>query len=244
MRGAPNIVLIGPMGSGKTAVGRSLARHLGRPFYDSDAEIVRRTGWADLGMAPWIAAARALPAEDAVVLDNTAPESPGRRRIVAPLFRSIANFDDFDPLRAEPEIDFAFSTPEKVPQIACDRHQFGQAMTNVLKNAAEAIEAHRHDAGPDYRGRIAVEVIADARFVTVTVSDNGVGLPSQGAERILEPYVTTREKGTGLGLAIVKKIVEEHAGEINFASQGGGGSKVTLRFARDPLAAAGVEAAA
>ena len=44
MRGAPNIVLIGPMGSGKTAVGRSVARHLGRPFYDSDAEIVRRTG--------------------------------------------------------------------------------------------------------------------------------------------------------------------------------------------------------
>ena len=44
MHGAPNIVLIGPMGSGKTAVGRSIARHLGRPFYDSDAEIVRRTG--------------------------------------------------------------------------------------------------------------------------------------------------------------------------------------------------------
>jgi shikimate kinase len=44
MRGAPNIILIGPMGSGKTAVGRSLARFLGRPFYDSDAEIVRRTG--------------------------------------------------------------------------------------------------------------------------------------------------------------------------------------------------------
>src|SRR5690348_16909283 len=44
MRGAPNIFLIGPMGSGKTAVGRSLARHLGKPFYDSDTEIVRRTG--------------------------------------------------------------------------------------------------------------------------------------------------------------------------------------------------------
>jgi shikimate kinase len=44
MRGAPNVILIGPMGSGKTAVGRSLARHLSRPFYDSDTEIVRRTG--------------------------------------------------------------------------------------------------------------------------------------------------------------------------------------------------------
>jgi two-component system nitrogen regulation sensor histidine kinase NtrY len=144
---------------------------------------------------------------------------------------------------ARPEIDFGFSAEEKLPKIACDRHQFGQAMTNVLKNAAEAIEARRRDAEPDFRGRIDVEVGADERYFTVAVSDNGVGLPSQGAERILEPYVTTREKGTGLGLAIVKKIVEEHAGEMSFASNGGGGTKVTLRFARDPLAAAGVEAA-
>ena len=144
---------------------------------------------------------------------------------------------------ARPEIDFAFSASENVPQIACDRHQFGQAMTNVLKNAAEAIEARRHDAEPDFRGRIAVEVVTDDRYVTVTVIDNGIGLPSQGAERILEPYVTTREKGTGLGLAIVKKIVEEHAGEMSFASQGEGGTKVTLRFARDPLVVPGVEAA-
>jgi two-component system nitrogen regulation sensor histidine kinase NtrY len=144
---------------------------------------------------------------------------------------------------ARPEIDFSFLAPEMVPPIACDRHQFGQAMTNVLKNAAEAIEARQRDIGQGYRGRIAVEVGTDARYFTVTVSDNGIGLPSEGAERILEPYVTTREKGTGLGLAIVKKIVEEHAGEMSFTSNGGEGTKVTLRFARDPLAAAGVEAA-
>jgi two-component system nitrogen regulation sensor histidine kinase NtrY len=144
---------------------------------------------------------------------------------------------------ARPEIDFSFAAPDNVPKIACDRHQFGQAMTNVLKNAAEAIEARRRDAEPDFRGRIAIEVETDARFVTVTVVDNGIGLPKQGAERILEPYMTTREKGTGLGLAIVKKIVEEHSGEMSFAKNRGGGTKVTLRFARDPLAAAGVEAA-
>jgi len=144
---------------------------------------------------------------------------------------------------ARPEIDFAFSAPEKLSPIACDRHQFGQAMTNVLKNAAEAIEARRRDADADFRGRIAVEATADARYFTVAVSDNGIGLPSQGAERILEPYVTTREKGTGLGLAIVKKIVEEHAGEMSFVGNEGGGATVTLRFARDPLAATDVEAA-
>ena len=60
----------------------------------------------------------------------------------------------------------------------------------------------------------------------------------------MEPYVTTREKGTGLGLAIVKKIVEEHGGELSFAAAPGGGTRATLRFARDPAAAgAGSEAA-
>jgi len=69
--------------------------------------------------------------------------------------------------------------------------------------------------------------------VVVTIADNGIGLP-QDRERIVEPYVTTRDKGTGLGLAIVKKIVEEHGGEMRFASADGGGTAVTMRFARDP----------
>ncbi len=61
------------------------------------------------------------------------------------------------------------------------------------------------------------------------------GLP-QDRVNILEPYVTTREKGTGLGLAIVNKIVEEHGGEMTFTSVETGGTRVTMRFARDPLA--------
>ena len=78
--------------------------------------------------------------------------------------------------------------------------------------------------------------------------DNGIGLP-QDRERIVEPYVTTREKGTGLGLAIVNKIVEEHGGDMTFANasdanmRGETGTRVTLRFARDPLAGDGSVAA-
>ena len=144
---------------------------------------------------------------------------------------------------ARPEIDYAFDAATDIPSLACDRHQFGQVMTNLLKNAAEAIEAKRRDAEPDYRGRIAVEVAAEAEAVVVTVTDNGVGLPTHGTERLLEPYVTTREKGTGLGLAIVKKIVEEHAGDMTFAGNDEGGTSVTVRFARDPAAARSIEAA-
>jgi two-component system nitrogen regulation sensor histidine kinase NtrY len=144
---------------------------------------------------------------------------------------------------ARPEINYAFRGGEDMPQLACDRHQFGQVMTNLLKNAAEAIEAKRKDAEPDYRGRIVVEASADERHFAVTVADNGVGLPSHGTDRLLEPYVTTRDKGTGLGLAIVKKIVEEHGGDMSFAGTDGGGTSVTVRFARDPVAASNSEAA-
>ncbi len=143
---------------------------------------------------------------------------------------------------AHPEIDFRLESEGETDMlIDCDRHQVGQAMTNVLKNAVEAIEARARNAEPDYRGRIAVGMAASAAMLTVTVEDNGVGLP-QDRERIVEPYVTTREKGTGLGLAIVNKIVEEHGGDMTFGGTTGGGTRVTLRFARDPLAAGKVAA--
>ncbi|MEO6387803.1 MAG: ATP-binding protein, partial [Croceibacterium sp.] len=137
---------------------------------------------------------------------------------------------------AHPQINYGFSAEADMPTIECDRHQFGQAMTNVLKNAAEAIEPKARSGEPDYRGRIDVAVAADPRHLTVTVTDNGVGLP-QGGQSILEPYVTTREKGTGLGLAIVKKIVEEHGGDLTFAAVPEGGTRASLRFSREPMAA-------
>ncbi len=80
-------------------------------FQDGRAEIVRRTGWPDLGMAPWLAAARRLPAEDAVVLDRALTADGRKVRIVVPMLSRIANFDEFDALRAEPEVEFAFVPP-------------------------------------------------------------------------------------------------------------------------------------
>ncbi|MDP1600767.1 cobyric acid synthase [Phenylobacterium sp.] len=80
-------------------------------FDDGRAEIVRRTGWPDCGMATWLAAARRLPAEDAVVLDQASVRQGRKVKVVAPLLSRIANFDDFDPLRSEPEVDFGFVPP-------------------------------------------------------------------------------------------------------------------------------------
>lgn len=137
---------------------------------------------------------------------------------------------------ARPEVDFAFSAERAAQErILCDRHQLGQAMTNVLKNALEAIEARARTEPAGYRGRVAVAMRGAGEAIAVSITDNGIGLP-EGGERITEPYVTTREKGTGLGLAIVKKIIEEHGGEMTFAPAEGGGTVVTMTFARDPLA--------
>ncbi len=143
---------------------------------------------------------------------------------------------------ARPDITFAFAADSELPPIACDRHQFGQAMTNVLKNAIEAVEARAKLEDAGYRGNISVAMRGEGESILVTIADNGIGLP-QDRERIVEPYVTTREKGTGLGLAIVNKIVEEHGGEMTFNPAEGGGAVVTMRFACDRTGAGRSEAA-
>ncbi len=93
-----------------------------------------------------------------------------------------------------------------------DSRMIGQAIGNVIKNAAEAIE------GAEFKDREAGAILVRAGkargFIVVDVIDNGKGLPRENRQRLLEPYMTTREKGTGLGLAIVKKIVEEHGGRL------------------------------
>jgi two-component system nitrogen regulation sensor histidine kinase NtrY len=139
-------------------------------------------------------------------------------------------------------IAFSVSSAELIDrEVRCDRHQFGQAMTNVLKNAVEAVEARAAEAKGQYAGEIAVTMRDAGDAIVVTIEDNGIGLPAN-PERITEPYVTTREKGTGLGLAIVNKIVDEHGGDMSFASAASGGTRVTLRFARNPNPIEGAQA--
>jgi two-component system nitrogen regulation sensor histidine kinase NtrY len=115
-----------------------------------------------------------------------------------------------------------------------DRRLVTQAVTNLVKNAREAIEA-RQGTQQEPVGRILVEASIEHETPFIRVTDNGVGLPKENRQRLTEPYMTTREKGTGLGLAIVKRIMEEHRGRIiledapeDFA--GGLGARITLYF--------------
>jgi two-component system nitrogen regulation sensor histidine kinase NtrY len=127
---------------------------------------------------------------------------------------------------AHPAITFSINASDPTLQLVCDRRQLGQALTNLVKNAVEAVEAKE-----DGNGEISVSLSGDVDgTIVLSVSDNGIGLPKE-RDRLAEPYMTTRAKGTGLGLAIVKKIVEEHGGTLDFSDREGGGTVITLRFA-------------
>ncbi|RUM97958.1 PAS domain-containing sensor histidine kinase [Pseudaminobacter arsenicus] len=93
-----------------------------------------------------------------------------------------------------------------------DSRLLSQAFGNIMKNAAEAIESTDRDS--DEPGVIRIKAERQDNVFRVDVIDNGKGLPHENRQRLLEPYMTTREKGTGLGLAIVKKIVEDHGGRL------------------------------
>lgn len=131
---------------------------------------------------------------------------------------------------AHPGVRFRLVHDDPPPTLVCDRRQIGQALTNIVKNAVEAIEA----AGQD--GNVTMTLEEAPGRVNIRVEDDGVGLPVE-RDRIVEPYMTTRARGTGLGLAIVKKIVEEHAGTIGFSDRTGGGTIVTMAFDTHMLAA-------
>jgi two-component system nitrogen regulation sensor histidine kinase NtrY len=131
---------------------------------------------------------------------------------------------------AHPEFRFETAFPAEPAIVSCDARLVGQAVINIVKNAAEAIEARIAERGPDPPGCIRIEVTAAAGQVAVVVEDNGKGLPQQDRERLTEPYVTTRAKGTGLGLAIVKKIMEDHQGELVLEDGEPDGARVKLVF--------------
>ncbi|MBO6755826.1 MAG: PAS domain-containing sensor histidine kinase [Roseibium sp.] len=130
-----------------------------------------------------------------------------------------------------PDVTIVTELPEDEVSATFDGRLIGQALTNVIKNAAEAISAREgEDLEP---GRITVSVSAEDGTVVIAVTDNGVGLPDENRQRLLEPYMTTREKGTGLGLAIVRKIMEDHGGGIELMDAphvvtGGTGTQVRL----------------
>ena len=133
-----------------------------------------------------------------------------------------------------PDIDIEADIKDDPMRAQFDRRLISQALTNIIKNATEAIEAvPAEELG---KGRVDVIAARDGDDIVIDVIDNGIGLPKMSRARLLEPYVTTREKGTGLGLAIVGRVLEDHGGRIELHDAadirpGSRGAWMRLRFA-------------
>jgi two-component system nitrogen regulation sensor histidine kinase NtrY len=130
----------------------------------------------------------------------------------------------------DPEIEVVLQETGEDVLINCDARMIGQALTNILKNAGEAVGARRLVTF-EPPGRITATLVDDEGDICVIIEDNGVGLPVRDRDRLTEPYVTTREKGTGLGLAIVKRIMEDHEGSLVLTdARDAPGARVTMKF--------------
>lgn len=138
------------------------------------------------------------------------PEPDRRENDLLALVRASVMLQE----NGQPGVKFRRELCEGPLLLELDATMIGQALTNLIKNAGEAIESYQEKGAPSgHVPEIRVKVAADETEVTISIMDNGIGLPPDRA-RLFEPYVTTREKGTGLGLPIVKKIIEEHGGAL------------------------------
>jgi two-component system, NtrC family, nitrogen regulation sensor histidine kinase NtrY len=133
-----------------------------------------------------------------------------------------------------PDLDIEAEIKQDPMRAQFDRRLISQALTNIIKNATEAIE----QVPPEELGKGRIDVIAsrEDEDILIDVIDNGIGLPKTSRARLLEPYVTTRQKGTGLGLAIVGRVLEDHGGRIELKDAsdfrpGQRGAWMRLRFA-------------
>lgn len=166
-------------------------------------------------------------------------------RMPAPIYRDtdiadVSRQSVFLQEVAAPDIQFSTEIDDILETIKCDGRLVGQALTNVLKNASEAVEERttrdkQNGVETPEPGFVRLELKQHDDKTIIRVEDNGLGLPAAQKDRLMEPYVTTRSKGTGLGLAIVRRIMEEHGGSVRIADRTPMGARVVLTFSHQTL---------
>ncbi len=111
-----------------------------------------------------------------------------------------------------------------IPEVMCSVNMLNQVFMNLLVNACHSIKQKKQ------KGIIVITTMADEKFLTVKIKDNGTGIPSEIQSKIFNAGFTTKKIGigTGLGLSISKKIVELHKGSISFVSKQNEGTEFTV----------------
>ncbi|GAB4295065.1 MAG: PAS domain-containing sensor histidine kinase [Roseovarius sp.] len=138
------------------------------------------------------------------------PEPQTRREDLSALVREAVLLQE----AGQPGVRFETDLVDAPVWAEIDATMIAQALTNLIKNAGEAIESLQEKGAPEgYAPCIRVASRIEDGWAVISIADNGIGLPEDRA-RLFEPYVTTRDKGTGLGLPIVRKIIEEHGGSL------------------------------
>ncbi|WP_073031566.1 sensor histidine kinase NtrY-like [Roseovarius pacificus] len=138
------------------------------------------------------------------------PEPEAKPETLTQLLREAALLQE----AGQPDVRFALDLCDDPLRASVDATMISQALTNLIKNAGEAIESLNEAGAPEgHVPQIRISSAIEDGQAVLRISDNGIGLP-EDRSRLFEPYVTTREKGTGLGLPIVKKIIEEHGGTL------------------------------
>jgi two-component system nitrogen regulation sensor histidine kinase NtrY len=167
-------------------------------------------------------------------------EFSGFARMPKPTFGSFNLVDmvqavAFSQRMATPATSVNVNLPDHPITMLGDERMLAQALTNVVKNAAEAVE-QQIETGAVKAGAVVLDIYEDGDEVQVTVRDNGPGFPVEDRDRLLEPYVTTRKNGVGLGLAIVARIVEDHGGRIWLGDNdlAPSGARVDIRMPMQP----------
>ena len=137
---------------------------------------------------------------------------PEAKPVMGDLTETVRNSVFLESVRL-PDLQIRMELPEAPLAAYFDQRLISQVLTNLIKNATEAIEGAGIEAIKD--PLVTVEVRTEGDKARISISDNGRGWPKENRQRLLEPYVTTREKGTGLGLAIVARIIEQHGGTVD-----------------------------
>ena len=113
-----------------------------------------------------------------------------------------------------PDFKFGLSLPQGGLSILGDERLLGQALTNIVKNAAEALAGRPQTDEVQGQISVAVDPVGEDGLIVMRIEDNGPGFPQEAREQLLEPYVTAKEGGTGLGLAIVNRVIMDHGGSV------------------------------